>query len=82
MRSGIKEQRVDISFGEGSVVLRRSGNSQPVVANVLGSEVDPVTGEKTVWLDRRVHRLGESKFFELDAIWQASGAISTVLRRH
>ena len=30
MRSGIKEQRVEISFGEGSVVVRRVGDSRLV----------------------------------------------------
>jgi hypothetical protein len=82
MRNGPFKLHVDITFGDQSVVLRRSGNSQLVVANVLGSEVDPVTGGKTVWLDRKVHRVGESQFVEGDAAWLVSGAISTVLRKH
>lgn len=82
MRDGNKEQRVDISFGDGSVSLRRSGSSQIAIANILGSEEDPVTGTKTVWLDRKVHGRGESKFFEADVTWQCCGAISTVLRQH
>lgn len=81
MRDGSKEQIVDITFGEQSVVLRRSGNSHAVVANVLGSDEDTVTGAKTVWLDRKVHRVGESRFVESGVIWAVSGAISTVLKK-
>jgi len=81
MRDGIKEQPVDMTFGDNSVVLRRSGNSQPVVANVLGSEQDPSTGAKTVWLDRKVHRPCECRFVEGGTTWFVSGAISTVLRK-
>lgn len=82
MRDETIKQRVDISFGDQSIVLRRSGKSRPVVANVLGSEENPATGAKTVWLDRKVHQRGESEFSEGDVIWRCSGAISTVLRKH
>ena len=67
-----------IAFGDGSVVIRRSGNSQALVANALGSATDS-TGKKTVWLDRLVHRPGEKSFSEGNVVWQVSGAISSVL---
>lgn len=74
-----KEVHVELSFGEGTAVLRRSGSTKLAVAVVLGSETNPETGKQTVWLDRLVHRSQDSKICQGDIIWTPSGAISTVL---
>ena len=76
------KQTVEVTFGDQTVVVRRSGKSGAVIANVLGSENDPTTGVTTVWLDRKVHRSGEKEFVEGETFWRCSGAISTVLTRH
>ena len=50
---------IEIVIGDGSVTIRRSGRSAPIVAQVLGLDRDP-DGEVTrIWLDRLVHRPGE-----------------------
>ena len=74
-----KEVHVELSFGEGTVVLRRSGSSKLTVASVLGSETNPETGKRTVWLDRMVHRLQDRVICQGDIKWTPSGAISTVI---
>lgn len=71
------KQLVNVTLGEGVVVLNRSGQSRPVVATVLGVEKDDQGEVKTLWLDRLVHRTHEFAFEG----WEVSGAVSSVLRR-
>ena len=66
-----------ITFGDDSVVVRRQGKSQVIVANILGAQTEPHS--KSVWLDRLVHQPKESLFMEGDKVWTVTGAISTVL---
>jgi len=70
----------NISFGDDCVVLSRAGQSRKIVSRILGSEVDPETGLKTVWLDRQIHRRGENDATNGSQQWKMDGAVSTVLR--
>lgn len=67
---------VQVVIGEGSVSLKRPGQSAVVIAKILGSASDEEGNLQVVWLDRIVHREGD-----LFAGWDASGAISTVLTK-
>lgn len=67
---------VTVTLGEGVVVMKKAGQSRPIIANILGDERD-VNGNTTkVWLDRFVHRPN----WEFVG-WHVSGAVSTVLER-
>lgn len=76
MRSMSKIE-VSVTLGEGTVVIRRSGYSHPEIARILGVERNKNGEITTAWLDKLVHRIGESEFTG----WNVSGAISTVLHR-
>lgn len=67
---------VDVVIGDGVASFRRRGITEVVVANILGVDRNAHGQLQTVWLDRLVHRRGES----FDG-WSATGAISTVLTR-
>jgi NAD kinase len=67
----------NVTLGDDTAVIRRTGHSRPEVAKILGVERDASGQIVTVWLDRLVHRVGETEYME----WQVSGAVSTVLRR-
>lgn len=71
----MEEENVTVTIGEGVAVIRRKGQSRPVVANILGIEHDESGRPKTVWLDRLVHRYHESRFIG----WSVFGALSSVL---
>ena len=66
-----------VSIGSESVVIRRPGQSQPVVANILGTFKDGNGQVSRVVLDRLVHRLAESEYEG----WRCSGAVVTELHR-
>lgn len=68
-----------IALGEGCVVLSRLGYSRKVIANVLGTETNPDTGLRTMWLDRMIHRSDEAVVAQGEKKWSTSGAISTIL---
>jgi hypothetical protein len=72
---------VSVTVTNEHVVVRRSGNSTPAVAKMLGHEKDSTGQIQTIWLDRIVHRSYESKFADDDATWVVSGAISSILKR-
>jgi hypothetical protein len=74
MRS--QTEPVRVSLGDGAATFKQKGQSDVIVANVLGMANDDQGQPVTVWLDRLVHRPG----MEFDG-WDATGAISTVLRR-
>jgi hypothetical protein len=67
--------KISLALNEDETVatVRLSTSSKPIVCGVLGIEGEP--GERTVYLDSRIHR-GHGKDFEG---WRPSGAISTVL---
>ena len=64
------------------VVIRRSGQSRPVLAKILGRENDDQGQLKKMWLDRIVHRIGEREFDDGDISWHVSGATSSILCRN
>ena len=67
----------EIVIGEGSVTIRRSGRSAPIVAQVRGLDRNP-DGEVTrLWLDRLVHRPGEA----WTGVWSVYGAVSSIIER-
>ena len=67
----------EVVIGDGSVTIRRSGRSAPIVAQVLGLDRSP-DGEVTrIWLDRLVHRPGE----EWTGDWSVRGAVSSIIER-
>lgn len=72
-----EQKRVDVSVGDGVVVLKREGQSSSVIAGILGMDRDEAGEIETIWLDRLVHKVGENQFVG----WKVSGAVSTVLRR-
>ncbi len=76
MRSTSKIE-VSVTLGDDTAVIRRAGHSRPEIAKILGVDRDAGGQIATVWLDRLVHRVGESEFKD----WLVSGAISTVLQR-
>lgn len=71
------EKLVTVTIGDGLVVVKREGQSAPVLANILGVDKNENGEIVTIWLDRLVHRLAERKFVG----WNVSGAVSTVLKR-
>ncbi|CAB3754656.1 hypothetical protein LMG29542_02413 [Paraburkholderia humisilvae] len=66
-----------VSVGSDSVVIRRSGQSQPVIAGILGRFTNDKGEVTRVVLDRMVHRLSENEFEG----WRISGAVVTELHR-
>jgi len=72
-----KPDTVTVTLGDGLAVIRRKGITVCVVAEVLGCERDAEGAPTVIYLDRLVHRIGETSFGD----WDVSGAISTVLRR-
>lgn len=72
-----KPEETSVTLGDGVAVIRRKGTSDCVVAGILGVEAGAQGETETVYLDRIVHRIGESDF---DG-WAVSGAVSTILRR-
>ena len=69
--------QADIIFGEGVVVIKRRGVTQPSIAVVLGAESDLAKRTSRVWLDRMVHTIRDNTL----GGWQVSGAISTILTK-
>ncbi|WP_169338425.1 hypothetical protein [Lamprocystis purpurea] len=68
---------IEVVIGDGSVTIRRSGRSAPIVAQVLGVDRNP-DGEVTrLWLDRLVHRPGEA----WTGAWSVHGAVSSIIER-
>jgi hypothetical protein len=72
-----KAEEVSVTLGDGVAVIRRKGTSACIVAGVLGLDTDAGGATETVYLDRLVHRVGETDFEG----WKVSGAVSTILRR-
>ncbi len=76
MSSMKKIDPIEVVIGDGSVSLKRPGQSTVVLAKVLGSKLDAEGTPQILWLDRIVH-LDSDEFVG----WKASGAISTVMTR-
>ena len=72
------DRSVSVTVGEGVVTLRRSGQSSPITANILGMDTDQEGNPTCIWLDRIVHQTGERHFTE----WDVHGAVSSVLVRN
>lgn len=70
------ESCVTVTVGDGVVTLRRSGQSSPITANILGLEAGADGQPTRIWLDRLVHR-------DRDGFvgWRARGAVATELAR-
>lgn len=75
--SRLKPVLPTVSVGSDSVVIRRSGQSSPIIACILGQFMDDKGEVTRVVLDRVVHRLMESEFEG----WRVSGAVVTELHR-
>lgn len=71
----MKSENSEIEVAEEVVVLRRKGISQPIVANILGTDRDGSGEVKRIFLDRLIHSPTE----DMLGSWNVSGAISTVL---
>lgn len=71
----MKHETYDVTVTDSTVVLRRPGSSIPLVANVLGIEVDGA-GKRRIWLDRTIH-IGREHL--LNDQWIGVGAVSTCL---
>ncbi|MBK6616497.1 MAG: hypothetical protein IPG27_21235 [Ottowia sp.] len=65
-----------MTLGDGTVTLKRDGQSDLVIATIVGRKRDAGQGIETIWLDRLVHT-DKEEFVG----WSASGAISTVLQQ-
>lgn len=72
-----KAEEVSVTLGDGVAVIRRKGTSACIVAGILGIDSGPAGEAGTVYLDRLVHRVGETEFQG----WDVSGAVSTILRK-
>ncbi len=68
---------IEVVIGDGSVTIRRSGRSAPIVAQVLGIDRDPDGEVIRLWLDRLVHRPGEA----WTGAWSVRGAVSSIIER-
>ncbi len=68
---------IEVVIGEGSVTIRRSGRSAPIVARVLGIDRNPDGEVIRLWLDRLVHRPGE----DWTGAWSVRGAVSSIVER-
>ncbi|WP_295413172.1 hypothetical protein [uncultured Thiodictyon sp.] len=68
---------IEIVIGDGSVTIRRSGRSAPIVAQVLGLDRNPEGEVIRLWLDRLVHRPGE----DWTGDWSVRGAVSSIVER-
>lgn len=68
---------VTVTLSETDAAFRRSGQSQPVVAKVLGVTRDAKGEIRHVVLDRVVHKPFESKFIG----WTVHGAVVSELTR-
>ncbi len=75
------KQSVSVSIGENVAVIRRSGNSSPTIAGILGQSKNRAGQARILWLDRIVHRIGESEFDDGQSKWLVSGAVSSILTR-
>jgi hypothetical protein len=75
------EQTISVIVGTDHVVVKRSGQSRVIVAGILGREHDEGGAVKTLWLDRLIHRSTESRFVDVNATWEVSGAMSSILVR-
>jgi hypothetical protein len=70
--------RLSLQFGEGDiVVIHLAGRSRPVVARALGVDRDDSGEIRRVFLDRKIHRPGQT----YAGAWAMSGAISTIVER-
>lgn len=67
-------EKVTVSVGEESVAVKRVGQSEPVVADILGTEL-LADGRRHLVLDRLVHKAKEHSFEG----WHVSGAVVTEL---
>lgn len=72
-----QQREVNVTIGNGIVVLRYAGCSNPTVAKILGMECNEAGEPCKIWLDRLVHQAHESNFGE----WSVSGPIVSVLTR-
>jgi hypothetical protein len=61
-----------VTIGEGVATIRREGSSVLLTAGILGRESE--NGRDRVYLDRMVHRPGESCVG-----WELHGSYSTIL---
>ena len=68
---------IEVVIGDGSVTIRRSGRSAPIVARVLGLDRNPEGEVTRLWLDRLVHRPGET----WSGAWSVRGAVSSIVER-
>ncbi|WP_293195991.1 hypothetical protein [Ottowia sp.] len=71
-----KSTATKVTLGDGTVTLKRDGQSDLVIATIVGRKRDAGQGIETIWLDRLVHT-DKEEFVG----WSASGAISTVLQQ-
>lgn len=71
------ESSVSVTLGDGVITLRRSGQSTPITANILGMDLDSEGKPARIWLDRIVHMGKPSNFIG----WSVSGAVASVLVR-
>lgn len=71
-------ENVTVTIAKQTAVIRRSGNSRPTIALILGTEYDNNNALSVIYLDRIVHKPGECSFNG----WNVSGAVVTELRPH
>jgi len=64
-----------VSIGDGVAVVHRKGISAPIVAQILGADLDGEGKPCRYYLDRLVHRPGEHFLGE----FTVSGAVSSIL---
>jgi hypothetical protein len=71
---------ITVEFGECSnqVTIRMSGHSNPIVADIVGSDIDEHGEVFRVYLRGKIHN--SSKSIDYSG-WSATGAISTILTR-
>lgn len=68
---------VVVTVGESWVVVRRHNRSAAATARILGIDTAEDGAPCRIWLDRLVHRTGETTL----GPWSVHGAVSTVLER-
>ena len=71
-----REDQAQVTIGRGVVVVRRPRRPVRVLAVILDQE-GPSEAPTRIYLDRRVHRPGQTALGE----WRVSGMASSILER-
>ncbi|KZX82874.1 hypothetical protein A3715_18540 [Oleiphilus sp. HI0009] len=78
MKSTVK---IDVKLGENNetAIIKFNSRSSPIVANVVGTELDTEGNINTIYLRSKIHS-DDKKDIVFEG-WEPIGAISTILKK-